>query len=217
MYSPIPTKRSSKFGNNYWEAYSPKVKRNVRLFSDLEYDFWVLIETNPKISTFCERPLEIEQFYNGKLVKVMVDMWIEWENGDEQFFEIKYSNQSRNSDRATRKTLVQQQWCTNHEINFVIKTEKDIRGNNILLSNMKTILPYICNRRHPVETDLHKVKRQLSKIKRCSIAELDRQLDVDPIRIRESIYWLLYHGQLQANTDTKLIGPNLEVWLNDEK
>ncbi|WP_350302699.1 hypothetical protein [Peribacillus frigoritolerans] len=64
MYSPIPTKRSSKFGNNYWEAYSPKVKRNVRLFSDLEYDFWVLIETNPQISTYCERPLEIEQFYN---------------------------------------------------------------------------------------------------------------------------------------------------------
>lgn len=217
MYSPIQIKRSSKFRNNYWEIYSPKVKRNVRLFSDLEYDFWVLIETNPQIRAFCERPLEIEQFYEEKLVKVMFDMWIKWENGDEQFIEIKYSNQSRNPDRATRNTLLQQQWCTNNRKNFVIKTEKDIRRNNILLSNMKTLLPYISNRPHPVETDLYKVKRQLSKIKKSSIAELDRQLDIDPIRIRESIYWLLYHGQLQANTDSKPIGPNLEVWLNDTK
>ncbi|KEP24869.1 hypothetical protein BA70_14805 [Bacillus zhangzhouensis] len=58
MYSPINIKRSSKFGNNYWEAYSPKLKRNVRLFSDLEYDFWVLVETDPKIPNFCERPFE---------------------------------------------------------------------------------------------------------------------------------------------------------------
>lgn len=31
---------------------------------------------------------------------------------------------------------------------------KDIRGNNILLSNMKTLLPYISNRPHLIETDL---------------------------------------------------------------
>lgn len=43
MYSPINIKRSSKFGNHYWESYSPKLKRN-----DLEYDFWVLVETDPK-------------------------------------------------------------------------------------------------------------------------------------------------------------------------
>lgn len=37
MYRPIPIKRSMKFSNNYWEVYSPKLKRNVRLFSDFEY------------------------------------------------------------------------------------------------------------------------------------------------------------------------------------
>lgn len=100
MYSPIPIKRSSKFGNNYWEAYSPKVKRNVRLFSDLEYDFWVLIETNPQVRAFCERPLKIEQMYEGKLMKVMFDMWVEWENKNEQFVEIRYSNKSDYSGQS---------------------------------------------------------------------------------------------------------------------
>lgn len=217
MYSPIPIKRSSKFGNNYWESYSPKSKRNVQLFSDLEYDFWVLLETNPQVRAFCERPFEIEQIHEGKLIKVMFDMWIEWENNTEQFVEIKYSNQSDTSARAARNIIVQQQWCKVHKKDFVIKTEKDIRRNNTLLSNMKTLLPYITNRPHPVEMDLHQIKRQLSKEKGCSIAALNHQLNIDPTRIRESVCWLIYHGQLEANIDSELIGPSLEVWLNDKK
>lgn len=106
-----------------------------------------------------------------------------------------------------------QQWCKVHKKAFVIKTEKDIRSNNTLLSNMKTLLPYINNRPHPVETDLHKVRRQLSKEKRCSIAALNHQLNIDPIRTRESVFWLMYHCQLEANIDSELIEPSLEVWL----
>ncbi|MGC4379217.1 hypothetical protein WD019_20220 [Fictibacillus sp. Mic-4] len=211
MYSPIPIKRSSKFGNNYWEAYSPKVQRNVRLFSDLEYDYWILIETNPKIQAFCERPLEIKQIYNGKVVKAMFDMWIKWENGEEQFVEVQYSVSNRSVKLAS---IIQQLWCKHHQKDFLIKTEKDIRENHILLSNMKTILPYISNRPHPVETDLYNIKRYLSKVKRCTIAELDHYLALDRIRIREAIFWLLYHGQIQANVDTTPIGSSLEVWTN---
>lgn len=83
---------------------------------------------------FCERPLKIEQMYEGKLMKVMFDMWVEWENKNEQFVEIRYSNKSDYSGQSARSTIAQQ-WCEIHE--------KEIRGNKILLSNMKTLLPYI--------------------------------------------------------------------------
>lgn len=32
MYTPIPIKRSTHYGNNYWEGFSPKLKRNVRFY-----------------------------------------------------------------------------------------------------------------------------------------------------------------------------------------
>lgn len=174
----------------------------------MEYDFWVLIETNPQVRAFCERPLKIEQMYEGKLMKVMFDMWVEWENKNEQFVEIRYSNKSDYSGQSARSTIAQQ-WCEIHE--------KEIRGNKILLSNMKTLLPYINNRPQPVETDMYKIERQLSKVKRCSIASLSQQLNINPARIRESIFLLIYNGRLKANIDSELIGSSLEVWLNDEK
>ncbi|WP_419873328.1 hypothetical protein [Candidatus Pristimantibacillus sp. PTI5] len=35
MYTPIPMKRSTRYGNNSWEAFSIKMNRDVRFFSDL--------------------------------------------------------------------------------------------------------------------------------------------------------------------------------------
>ncbi|MED0708838.1 DDE-type integrase/transposase/recombinase [Aneurinibacillus aneurinilyticus] len=56
-FQPVPLKRNAHYGSNYWEVYSPKIKRNVHLFSDLEYDHWVSVETNPQIKAFCEQPV----------------------------------------------------------------------------------------------------------------------------------------------------------------
>jgi hypothetical protein len=67
MYTPLLMKRGSKYGSNYWEVYSPKVKRIIRLFSDLEYDHWVLVENNPSVTSFCEQPLRIACNLSGEL------------------------------------------------------------------------------------------------------------------------------------------------------
>src|SRR5690349_10312224 len=89
IYNPIPVKRSSKYCSNYWETYSPKLKRNIRLFSDLEYDHWVLVETNPDVKCYCEQPFEFRCIYNGEAVKSIPDMWIQYNSGEEHFAEIK--------------------------------------------------------------------------------------------------------------------------------
>lgn len=43
------TDGSKRFGNNRRLSYSSKLKRDVFIFSDLEYEHWLLIESNPKI------------------------------------------------------------------------------------------------------------------------------------------------------------------------
>lgn len=208
MYKPIAIKRSSKFGNNYWEAYSPKLKRNIYLFSDLEYDFWILVETNPLIEMFCERPLEIEIFSEGKLKKVMISMWLKWLNSKEEYVSIRYSSNLKDVN-----TL--QIWCNKLGKNFVLKTEKEIRENKIFLDNMKTLLPYISNRLTPIETDIHMIKKFLYDHEKCSLCSLEKLLNMESSRVREAIFWLYYHGTISANFDKALVGPNLEVWLND--
>lgn len=76
MYTPIQINRSMKYGNNYWEVYSPKLKRVVRLYSSLEYDHWLLLEITPSIKTFCEQPLKINCKREHKIYSSIFDAWV---------------------------------------------------------------------------------------------------------------------------------------------
>ncbi|MCU5086389.1 hypothetical protein OCA23_24095 [Bacillus cereus] len=54
MYKPLITNANKKFVINRWISYSSKLQREVFLFSDLEYEHWLIIESNPTIIDFCE-------------------------------------------------------------------------------------------------------------------------------------------------------------------
>ncbi|MCP9284619.1 MULTISPECIES: hypothetical protein [Bacillus] len=210
MYSPINIKRSSKFGNNYWEAYSPKLKRNVRLFSDLEYDFWVLVETDPKILTFCERPFEVKYFNkNNKVLKTFFNMWVKWRNGHEEFIVVKYS-----TNVTSTNIKILEQWCQKHKKNFAIRSEINIRGNTVLLENMKLLLPYLSNRSHPIDTDLYVIKQEIQRNKH-SVGYLEDRLSIGSSRIKEAIFHLYNKGIIDANLQCIPFGRNLEVWINE--
>ena len=89
---PVWTPPRGRFNNNLWQVYSPKVDRVVNLYSDLEYDHWVLVETDPQIRLFCEQPRKIDVVIAGKSVSSIFDMWIERVTGEEEYREVKYAD-----------------------------------------------------------------------------------------------------------------------------
>jgi hypothetical protein len=216
MYTPIPIKRSTRYGNNYWEAYSPKMNRNIRLFSDLEYDHWILTETDHRIQSFCEQPLRIQTSYNGKPVESIFDMWIMYKGGHECFVEVKYTKDldpaNPRSNRALQQTAVQKSWCQEHNYTHTIRTELDIRNNGIYLSNMKQLLGYIKNRKRPIELDQFQVMEFLKK-GRTSLSEIEQSTRLQTSRIREAVFWLIYEGIVESDMNNRLIGPLTEVWI----
>jgi hypothetical protein len=76
LYKPLITDGSKRFGNNRWISYSSKLKRDVYLFSDLEYEHWLLIEPDPEIVDFCEQALLMDGIVNGKLQKSIIDILV---------------------------------------------------------------------------------------------------------------------------------------------
>jgi hypothetical protein len=194
-------KRSTRYGNNYWEGFSPKLKRNVRFFSDLEYEHWILIETNPIVETFCEQPLRIKQSLNGEWVESIFDMWFKYYDGTETFVEVKYSEElepnHKNYDRVKRQTDAQKAWCQSNGKNHLIQTEKDIRGNRIYLENMRYLLPFVRQRKY-----LDEIANQITELLKkgsLPIDDVQTNLSKIPVRkIRECIYCLLYEGILRS-------------------
>lgn len=92
MYEPIPIKRSDRYSSSFWDGYSYKLQRDVLLFGDLKYDYWILVETDPNILKYCERS-NSEKLQKDNLHKVF-DMWQLERNGKETFVNIRYKNQS---------------------------------------------------------------------------------------------------------------------------
>ncbi|MEB1806016.1 MAG: Tn7 transposase TnsA N-terminal domain-containing protein [Bacillaceae bacterium] len=210
MFTPIPIKRNDEFYSNYWEGYSPKLKRDVDFFGDLRYEYWLLIETNPDIVSFCERPISIEGVINGKKRRTQFDMWLKWKDGRDFFVKVIYSSKKESFLRE-----VEELWCKNNGYEYLIVTEQEIRSNPIVLSNKKQLLSSLGNRVIPIEIDILKITKQITEERTTIKLIIDYFKEGMPLlRIKEALYWMIYQGIISSNMDEKPLSPETEVWLN---
>lgn len=220
MYTPLDIKRNDKYGSNYWEVFSNKASRIIRCFSDLEYENYILVETDPNIISFCEQPIKIRYLLDGDEIHSIIDMWVKYKDKTEKFIEIKYLSElnpiNPKSIRSIKQTKAQKLWCNENGFVYEIRTENDIRGNSIFLSNMKTVLSYIKRSTQQIETDLFYIKKAITK-SRITIKKIHELLSEIPLeRIKESISWMIYLGIVSANVKDVEFGIQTEVWLNAE-
>ncbi|QDX94092.1 hypothetical protein EEL30_18455 [Brevibacillus laterosporus] len=211
--TPFMTKRSSKYGSNYWHVFSPKMNRMIHLFSDLEYDHWLLVEGNNQIKRFCEQPKRIQVSFEGSLVTSIFDMWIE----SQCFIEIKYHSeldpQNPKSERSLRQTAIQRIWCKENDYDYMIQTENEIRKNPVLLDNLKEIIPYLQYGRIPNEIDYHFIMQKISK--RLTIKQLREECNhLSVSRLNQTLYTLIYSGELSSTINQSPLGLTTEVWQN---
>lgn len=213
MYTPVEMKRSMKYGNNYWEAYNPKIGRNVRFFSDLEYDNWVHIETNPEIIDFCEQPLKIQIVFEDKLVESIFDMWVQYSDNTEEFMEVKYAaelvGENSKSLRSKRQIEVQRQWCMDHQYNYSVKTDTEIRASLTHLNNLKQIIGQVRMMPQINITEFLPIVNLLSETS-LSIAELIKMTDYTVSYMIQIICLLVYKGIC------RIVNPELELCLETE-
>jgi hypothetical protein len=220
MYTPIDMKRSTKYGNNYWETFSPKVNRNVRFFSDLEYDNWLSIEANYKITSFCEQPLRVQVEFNDEIIETIFDMWVLYEDKTEEFLEVKYSSElngtSKKAIRSLKQTSAQKHWCSLNNYKYSIKTEREIRSNFIYLNNLKQVVSQVKNITNTNERDLVIVTNLLLRAP-MTVNMLCNLTNFSVSYIIQIISWLYYKGICNIDLLNSEINLDTEVYLIDKK
>ncbi len=207
-----------KYGNNYWEVFSSKIKRIVKFYSDLEYDNWVLIESDLEVKDFCEQPLKINYVYNGKKEESIFDMWVRYNDGKEIFLEIKYSSEldSKNpkSKRAIKQTKVQRLWSEENGFNYEIRTEKEIRSNIVYLNNLKSIISYTKTRSYYNEKDVALVLKTIGTEKHKIVDILNEISSLSNQQSLQTLYGLVYEGKVKSNINEKVLDYETEVWVD---
>jgi hypothetical protein len=218
MYLPIPMKRSMKYGNNFWHGYSYKAKRDVRFFSDLEYEHWLLVETNPSIIDFCEQPLEIKFFYNGKLRSSIFDMWIKYEDGIEEFREIKYQSHLEKSHPKYEDTIkqitIQREWCRTKGFLHSVQTDEIIRCNSLFVDNSRILVSYVRMVQPKHSTHLQEILEAMTP-QPFTIQQLCHAFKHVPlIDVQIAIFLGVYLGELRAPLKESQINQFMEVHKN---
>lgn len=221
IFSPVnKRKRNGKYGNNNWFSYSSKINRNVYLYSDLEYDHWILIEFDRQIIDFCEQPLHVKEFVEDQWINTVFDMWVKTTTGEEKFIEVKYSHELDSTNdkfslRSYRQIQSQQKWCEAHGYTHEVHTDDYIYINRTLISNYRKILPYIDIRKVHDELLIKRVLNFLHYGGNQTIKSIEAYAgNYSKHEIREVIYNLIFKGILNTNIDKVLVGENLEVWLS---
>ncbi|WP_060663653.1 TnsA endonuclease N-terminal domain-containing protein [Bacillus sp. CHD6a] len=221
MYIPVKQKKTSHFGSNFWECNSKKIGRDVFFYSELEYDHWILIESNPRIKAFCEQPLKISGYIDNEYRESIFDMWLLWEDGKEEFVEVKYSrdieNLEKRKDRVSKQIRLQQNWCENNNYNYRIVTEKQIRVNP-LFSNSRIILPYIhLGKRATTDLIYFRILKFLKSTEQVTIKAISNYFEeVQISELYNYIFSLYLDNKIMLNIEVAPINQYTEVFHKNE-
>lgn len=218
-YTPIVLPRNKKYGNNCWDAKGPKVgMRDIILYSDLEFDHWLMVETDPNVLTYCEQPMEITYVINGKLHSTIFDMWILYKNGTELFVEVKYESElqsmHKKHDRTKRQIEAQRHWCTENGFNHEVRTEKSIRAGRYSIENKLKMISNIINLQKPRCVDTI----QNSIVGRRKLSDICKEWEgvINPYEVFLAAQWLCYEGTISADLNERIWGKEMEVWKSEQ-
>lgn len=215
MYTPI---KLNKIGVNRWFAFSKKLNREVTFYGELEYDHWVLIEMDPDVTNYCEKPFEITHSYFDKPDKAMIDMWVK-KNNSEEFVNITHSDKidphnGNFSTNVVEKINAVKLWAQFNKHKHIIATEKEIYSNRILLENKKRLLPYNFDI-SSINMDLK--NRIINQIQEGinNIMDLETKLSEisNMYEFQKTLYILIIQQLVSSNIDQKPLGPETEVYL----
>ncbi|PFH91403.1 TnsA endonuclease N-terminal domain-containing protein [Bacillus sp. AFS088145] len=220
MYSPIKMPRATKYGNNYWISNSYKIKRPVELYSDLENDHHLFVECDPDIADFCEQPLKLEFEVDGKIRTSIIDMWVKYRDGREEFREIKYESLLQEDDPkyydTMRQIQIQKSWCEERGFIHRVITDKDLRDNQTLLDNYRLIAAFARSFDTLHSDVIEVITKKLLENESLTIGELIIYFNkLEPSEVQTTVAYLVYHGIVTANLEKLYFGNRTELDINE--
>jgi hypothetical protein len=182
--------------------------------SGLEHDELVRTEAAKK-KFFCEQPRRVEVRLPTGNVRTVFDFWIQWDDGTEEYREVKYS-QELEEPRAARQIEAQRTWCRLHGFKHAVVTEKIIRANPLYLENWKIILRHLAmTSRIDLGPITKVVVRFLLKVGRATIDLIERACARwDQVLVRAAIFSLLHNHFAKAALDSQPFSRSLYVEVN---
>jgi hypothetical protein len=174
------------------EVYSPKIQRRLTLFSRNVHDAWVLLEADPEVRTFCERPAYVAE-EAGRLI----DFWVD--RGRHAKFWILGGGDD--VEEASFPAML-------HGVAVRILHRGDMIAAEVRIKNWSQIIPYLISFKRNTSRRLQEeIFARVEKPHRLEHLEAAFQ-PIDVSVVRASLFTLVAEGRVAApDIDVAPLGP----------
>ncbi|MCM2496218.1 hypothetical protein ACVCIH_20415 [Burkholderia glumae] len=181
---PAPVQRLPK--QTLHHAWAPKLQRPVKFASVTQVHLWVMLEANPSVTTYCERPvLSVEP-----ATQPIADFWV-MRDGAEQWLMV-----DDNVDEARVHDPHLASQATQAVSNVETISCKDIEHHCIWIQNWMSLLPYLATGSRLIDQALLANVIQFFD-RPTTIDEAEQHFSrIDPVLVRTAIIAGLHGGQL---------------------
>lgn len=213
---PQPLQQPDQADTSYI-GWSPKLQREVRVGSRLEYLHWMLVEGTPEVLHFCEYypavPLEAQEF--------VFDMWLRWKDGREVCREVLPAWAHTGTDTlppGSPDWNVLESWAQEKGYTCEVMTERKLAGSMKFINNWRRMLPFVKYSDENLDSGLEReVRQRLRDTPDLSLRELTRnQSALRETQLTAAVAKLLHTGTVTADLAGTSFGPALMLRLASE-
>jgi len=159
---------------------------------------WALLEADPSVLAFCERPIVIK----GDKRNVVVDFWVQRATREEILI-LPSSSKHKKSEPVNTATIdpYLSSWAETQDIHVRSISLAEIIADPILIANWKTILHYLAANIPLLQPEyIARMQSQFLAGTKSSLAEIEQKLSSDdPILVRTAVFALLQRGVLRSD------------------
>lgn len=177
------------YNSHRYDVFAPKLNRTLTLFGRTSLDAWTVLESDPDVECYCERPLVIPD----TKPKRVIDFWVKRRKHDEFLFLLRPSELPDGLDDALRIPAFQT-WAKSNNVDLKFVDPADLGEQKFLLTNWGWIIRDLSafGRFLPPSLSGDVEKAVQSPI---SLEYLERHFfDVDPVLVRVAVFSLLHRG-----------------------
>ena len=130
--------------NSLWYVYSPRSQSDWVLRSDLEWDHFVLAESDPTIVSCSYEPAQYSVPFDGQMVDIPVDAVITYRDGSLEWRQVRFAGSERDVQSPLTHQLNERVAAARHAgVAYRLWTEETIRRNAIRLANWRRAIAWM--------------------------------------------------------------------------
>lgn len=108
-----------------------------------------LTKSDPRILSYCERPVSIESPFTSEIITSVPSHWVKYQDNTEAIIKVRHSKVGTlKNEKFKNQLLIEEKWCKEKNIKHCVVNDQEIRSNPLLLSNKKLLISMVSNRHH---------------------------------------------------------------------